>query len=197
MPTIIERKKLLRSQLRKARKAYVASLAPSINHLVFSRPPAPLTALLCHHDTIGLYRASGPEAPMTGYADVLLELGKRIALPWFGDAKAPMQFRLWSGDDGALEPGPYGLLQPKASFAAVDPGALIMPLLGFDAQLNRLGQGGGHYDRYCENRPDLLRIGLAWSVQQVEEVPIEPHDVPLDHVVTESRLFERNQGTMP
>ena len=194
MPTVIDSKNILRRQLRKMRADYVASLSPSISRLVFSRPPAPLASELAEYDMIGLYYPIGAEAPTRGYADILLEQGKKVALPWFADAGAAMQFRFWSGVEDALEPGPFGLKQPSPDFALAEPGALIIPLLGFDARLNRLGQGGGHYDRYCETRPDLLRIGLAWSAQQIDEVPVEPHDVPLDFVITESRLFERPEG---
>ena len=53
----------------------------------------------------------------------------------------------------------------------------------------RLGQGGGHYDRWLAHHPDTIRIGMAWDGQLVDELPVEPHDVPLDAVVTPTRLY--------
>lgn len=67
---------------------------------------------------------------------------------------------------------------------------LLMPLVGFDAQANRLGMGGGYYDRTLattSKRPYL--IGVAHSCQQVADLPTEPWDIPLDAVVTELTVF--------
>ena len=61
--------------------------------------------------------------------------------------------------------------------------------MGFTAQGKRLGQGGGHYDRWLASRPATLRIGLAWDAQLVEELPVEPHDMALNAIVTPTRLY--------
>ena len=64
-------------------------------------------------------------------------------------------------------------------------------LVAFDRSLNRLGQGGGHYDRTFEKYPDAIRIGLAWSVQEADNIPVERHDVTLHAIVTESELIQK------
>jgi 5-formyltetrahydrofolate cyclo-ligase len=67
---------------------------------------------------------------------------------------------------------------------------VLTPAVGYDEKGNRLGYGGGYYDRLFANlRDDALRIGLAFEVQIVPEVPAEPHDIPLPIIVTEDRVI--------
>jgi 5-formyltetrahydrofolate cyclo-ligase len=105
-----------------------------------------------------------------------------------------MAFHAWADpyDDDGLEPGPFGVLQPTGHSASVTPQVLFMPLLAFTASGERLGQGGGHYDRWLEAYPGTLAIGMAWDVQLAEHLPAEPHDRPLAMVVTPTRLYERS-----
>jgi 5-formyltetrahydrofolate cyclo-ligase len=67
-----------------------------------------------------------------------------------------------------------------------------VPLLAFTAGCARLGQGGGHYDRWLADNPDVTAVGLGWDGQLVEGLPLEPHDRLLRAVVTPTRLFERD-----
>lgn len=141
---------------------------------------------------VGIYMAGASEAPATAYAQVLHEAGHKIALPWFADRASPMVFREWSSPwvDDLLEPGPWkGIVQPAADATEVAPDVLFVPLTGFSADGGRLGQGGGHYDRWLEAHPRTVPIGLAWDCQLVEDLPREPHDVPLHAVVTPTRIF--------
>ena len=66
---------------------------------------------------------------------------------------------------------------------------VIVPLVAFDGECNRLGHGGGWYDRFLATQPKAIKIGLAFDVQQADSLPIEPHDVVLDYIVTETRTF--------
>ncbi len=67
---------------------------------------------------------------------------------------------------------------------------VLTPAVGYDAQGNRLGYGGGYYDRLFERlRPDAQKIGLAFEAQIVPAVPAEPHDIPIPIIVTEDRLI--------
>jgi 5-formyltetrahydrofolate cyclo-ligase len=73
------------------------------------------------------------------------------------------------------------------------PDVVIVPGLAFTTGGDRLGQGGGWYDRFLSGaRADCTTIGVAFDVQVVERLPVEPHDVPLDHVVTESGVGSRS-----
>ena len=69
---------------------------------------------------------------------------------------------------------------------------IIVPLVAFDEQCNRLGRGGGWYDRFLAMQPQAQTIGLAYEFQQVSALPTEPHDIALDHVITEARVVTRS-----
>jgi len=187
----LDEKMALRRQLRQARRAHVAALNERIKALIFLRPPAAVAAAVPPGAAVGLYHALADEAPTQGYAAWFAEHGHPVALPWFAQQGAPMQFRLWQvlqGDD-ALEVGPYGALQPPGDAPEVAPAVVFVPLVGFTAQGQRLGQGGGHYDRWLAAHPDVVALGLGWDAQLVETLPVEPHDQPLRAIVTPTRLY--------
>jgi len=186
----------LRAELRARRKAFVAALPRSVRNLAFRVLPSPVMALLPPDACIALYRPTGSEAPTDSIAETLFDLGFALCLPRLGmraDDPHHMDFAAWTPND-ALVPGPSRIPQPDFGAEAVMPDVVFTPLVGFDAQLNRLGQGAGHYDRAFEQLQDALKIGLAWSCQQVEALPVEPWDVPLDMIVTEQRIFERAEA---
>lgn len=184
-------KKTLRRTVRDRRARFLAGLPASVRGIAFRVLPAPVVRRLPPGAVIALYNAVGDEVPTDRIADQLSDLGYRLALPRFRGADAAMDLGAWHPEE-ILVPGPYRCLQPGEGAATLAPDAIITPLLAFDAALNRLGQGGGHYDRLFAQYPDALRIGLAWSVQQVDRVPVQPFDLPLDIVVTEAALLERN-----
>lgn len=192
MPTKSE----LRRSLRAARRAHVAAQPDAIRALLFHRPPAPLAARIAPDAVIGLYHAAAGEAPARGYARFFHEAGHTIALPRFSSRDLPMGFARHTDPYGETdcEPGPFGMLQPDAAAPALTPDVLFVPLLGFTDTCERLGQGGGHYDRWLAEHPGRLTIGLAWDVQLCADLPTEPHDVPLDAVVTPTRIYGQNFG---
>ncbi len=191
MPETTDDRATLRRMLRERRRAHVMALPASIRALCFHALPAPLLARLPQGGAIALYAAKGDEAPTDAIALQLAARGLPLALPALENREAPMTFRAWTPGD-PLADGPYGIRQPGRHAELVDPVAIIVPLLGFDTALGRIGQGGGHYDRALAARPAALRIGLAWSVQQVDVVPMASWDQPMDMIVTEQRFFERS-----
>jgi len=184
-------KQMLRASLRQSRREHVTAIPAMQVGLLFRRPPEPLVRLIPAGAVIGLYYAAGHEAPAGHYARWFFERGHRIALPWFADRDAPMMFREWANPfvDEELKPDPFQSRQPPASSAPVMPDVLFCPLLGFTASGDRLGQGAGHYDRWIASNPPDMAIGLAWDCQLVESLPCEPHDRPLNAVITPTRLF--------
>ena len=181
----------LRKHLRQARREHVAAQPDAIRALLFHRPPAPLLGKIGDEAVIGVYHAGADEAPAGGYARFFHEAGHRVALPFFPAPAAPMTFRAHSDPYGAsdLEPGQYGVLQPAGDAAECVPDVVFVPLIGFTARLERLGQGGGHYDRWLAAHPGAIAIGLAWDAQLCEALPVEPHDIALDAVVTPTRIY--------
>jgi 5-formyltetrahydrofolate cyclo-ligase len=92
-----------------------------------------------------------------------------------------------------LEPDAFGVPAPQPVMPAMTPELVIAPVLGFDRRGGRLGQGGGHYDRTLANlraRAPVFVIGLAFSGQEVSELPLEPHDQRLDAILTETEYIE-------
>ena len=192
-------KQALRAELRVRRRDAVIALPDAMRGLVFRHPPAPLLAMIPAGATIGLYHATAYEAPTAAYAQWLHEHGYPIALPWFARRGAAMRFRLWANPliDDVLIPDPYGALQPAVDAAETAPGIVFVPLVGFTDRGERLGQGGGHYDRWLAAHPAVLAIGLAWDCQKIDTLPTEPHDRLLAAVVTPTRFYERGSSDAP
>lgn len=162
-----------------------------VRGLLFNMPPRPLLPKIEAGAVIGLYHAAEFEAPTGAYARFFHEAGHQIALPHFADEASAMEFREYTDPHGEtdLEPGPFGLVQPSGDSNLISPDVVFVPLLGFTQRLERLGQGGGHYDRWLEAHPGTLAIGLAWDVQLCEELPVEPHDMKLSGVITPTRMY--------
>lgn len=92
-----------------------------------------------------------------------------------------------------LHEGSYGLLEPKPGSIKMQPHEIdlsIVPCVGCDRHCNRLGQGGGYYDRYLKNR-SFLAVSLCREVLMSEEMPVETWDQAVDMVITETRIYER------
>ena len=106
-----------------------------------------------------------------------------LALPVAMAADKPLLFREWQPDQPLIK-GRYDIPVPDDAAAVVTPNILLIPMVGFDRQGYRLGMGGGFYDRTL---PGLkaLTIGLSYQASQVDDLPHEPHDQPLDWIVTE------------
>lgn len=191
MSEIIERKKQLRGELRRKRIAHAAELPPEVSALVFNRPPGQLLDLVPVGATIGLYRSDAGEAPSASYIRFFFERGHPIALPRVTTLDKPMEFRLHTDPyaESDLESGVWGLRQPRADAPVVVPEVLFMPLVGFTAKGDRLGQGGGYYDRFLAAHPQTTAIGMAWDVQEVDELPTELHDMRLSAIVTPTRVL--------
>lgn len=186
-------KQALRAKLRGIRREHVFNLPEAMRGLMFHRPPAPVAAMVAEGSVVGLYHATEFEAPTAAYARWFYENGRNLALPWFAARGSPMTFRMWDNpfEDDTLIAGPYGALQPTADADEVVPAAAFVPLLGFTADCHRLGQGGGHYDRWLGEHPEVLTVGLGWDCQLVEALPLEPHDRQLTAIATPTRLYER------
>jgi 5-formyltetrahydrofolate cyclo-ligase len=182
-------KAALRLSIRAARSAFVARLDPMAHRLAFRALPSPVRSHIADRQCIALYHALDEEAPAQRLGEALSAEGKQLCLPRVVDRMGSMEFREWTpGDD--LEEGRFGTLQPLKSATLCHPDTIVAPLLAFDRKLMRLGQGGGYYDRAFARYEDALRIGVAWSVQQMDVVPTDPWDMPLHMVITERSLIE-------
>ncbi|KKW90980.1 5-formyltetrahydrofolate cyclo-ligase [Sphingobium chungbukense] len=182
-------KATLRAIARQRRRAFVASLDPLAHRLAFKVIPSPLARRLADTQVVALYMGLDDEAPAQRLAAPLQAMGKTLALPRVLDRLGSMDFLQWH-TDAPLQPGPFRTSHPEPGDGPVVPDVIIAPLVGFDRAMNRLGQGGGYYDRAFARYPDALRVGLAWSVQEQEELPADPWDLPLHLILTEIELIE-------
>ena len=116
----------------------------------------------------------------------LMDSNQTVVLPVVLGPEQPLDLRVWEQGASLYESG-FGTLAPSELAPKAEPDIVIMPLLGFDGRGTRLGYGGGYYDRTLAamtKKPRL--IGLAFAAQELDRIPRETHDVPLDAIVTEA-----------
>ena len=140
-----------------------------------------LAPLLAREGPIAGYMAHRGEPDVLPFLLSAFHLGHIVALPRPGSDT--LDFIRWHPDI-VMRPGLAGIAEPVGGEAIV-PGIVLAPLLGFDRAGHRLGQGGGYYDRWFAAHPDAMRIGIAWSVQEVDALAPEPWDMALHIIVTE------------
>ena len=102
-----------------------------------------------------------------------------------------MDFYSWSFSD-LLRINKYGIPEPEPKKMTY-PDILLIPLVAFDKNLNRLGYGGGYYDRLIariSKKKKIIKIGLAHSIQKIDKVPINPYDQKLDYIVTNKYIVK-------
>jgi 5-formyltetrahydrofolate cyclo-ligase len=118
--------------------------------------------------------------------------GARLALPAVTARGKSLAFRAWSAGD-RLMLGPLGILEPSPAATEVIPDIMLVPLAAFDRSGHRIGYGAGHYDytlaHFRKIKP-IIAVGLAFAAQEIEAVPALQHDVALDYVLTETKLFD-------
>ena len=108
-----------------------------------------------------------------------------ISLPKIGK-NSSMNFFVWSTND-PLNINEYGIPEPITN-KMIHPDILLVPLVAYDKNFNRIGYGGGFYDRYIKKIKKIkkiLTIGLAFSFQKVKKIPIEKNDIKIDFIITE------------
>ena len=182
-----ELRRAARARRRELASANPHAAAQAAVHLMDSRlGPSPVTSL---------YLPVGSEMDTAPLADALLERDTELCLPVVVEHDAPLVFRAWRPGT-ALEPDLLGTPAPPASARTLIPDLVIAPLLAFDADGARLGQGGGYFDRTItalHERTRAVVVGLAYAGQELPFIPTEAHDRALDAVLTERgfRFFFR------
>ena len=121
--------------------------------------------------------------------EALLGRGQDVALSQI--IHPHLSWRLWQPGDVLIKGG-FGVREPGPDAPEVFPKALLVPLVAFDRRGGRIGYGKGHFDRAIaalEAQHPVLTIGLAYAVQEIDEVPVEPPDRLLDVIITEAELI--------
>jgi 5-formyltetrahydrofolate cyclo-ligase len=147
--------------------------------------------------TVCAYVPVGTEPGSIEMLDMLLRRSGRVLLPIArttgpGNEGMPLRLRWGEYRPGALVPGPWGLLEPPEptlpESALAEAALVIVPALAVDRRGMRLGRGRGFYDRSLDGRdPQALLVAMVRDVEFVDELPAEPHDVPMTHVITPRR----------
>ncbi len=123
------------------------------------------------------------------------EQGAAAALPVVIAKATPLQFRAW-WPGAPMSQGVYDIPIPDGT-ALVVPDAAIVPMNGFDAQGYRLGYGGGYFDRTLDaTSPQPIAIGVAFEFAGLPTIRPQPHDVPMDFVVTEAGIYAAKNGEL-
>ena len=138
--------------------------------------------------TIGAYYPYNYEIDVIKILERFEKKNYKISLPKIRK-NFQMDFFHWSTKD-ALEINKFGIPEPTSN-KVVYPSFLLVPLLAFDKNLNRVGYGGGFYDRYIrrlKKNKKILTIGLAYSYQQLKKVPTNKYDIKLDFIVTDKKI---------
>ena len=136
---------------------------------------------------VSAYWPMGEELDPRPLMRALHAAGHGVCLPAVVQRGAPLVFRAWTPGT-VLSPNVFGTSAPPPDAPVVRPDALLVPLLAFDAAGWRLGYGGGYYDRTLRelrSAGGALAIGFGYAAQEVEALPREPFDEPLDWIVTE------------
>ena len=198
MPAPTEDKKRLREQFLKQRELAAKRYRDD------ARARQNLLALF--REFVSRHFANAPCSPCSGYLPIRNEIDPRplmaelrlqgkteLLLPVVAAAKEPLVFRAFEGDETTLQEGDFGTRHPHESAREDIPVFMLVPLLGFDQRCMRLGYGGGFYDRTLEALSDKgirpLTLGVAFEAQRTESLPVEPHDKPLDAVLSETTLY--------
>ena len=138
---------------------------------------------------VGGYYPSNHEIDDLNILDFLEKKNFKVSLPII-KKENQMNFHKWSKRD-PLKINKFGIPEP-VSTKIIYPDILLVPLVAYDNNLNRLGYGGGFYDRYIEKIEKVkkvIKIGLAFSFQKISSIPINQYDKRLDFIVTEKKIL--------
>ncbi|MEJ0017342.1 MAG: 5-formyltetrahydrofolate cyclo-ligase [Acetobacteraceae bacterium] len=174
--SIDQLKQALRQQMLAARSAWDPALGTAVTERVLQEAPPPSGAVVSGFWPIG------QEIDIRPLLLALRERGHAIVLPQTPKRGNPLIFRLWRPGE-TLVPERFGTLRPDGP--VMEPDVLLVPLLAFDRRGYRLGYGAGYYDLTLAALPGRMTLGVAFAAQEVDAVPRDHYDQPLDAVATE------------
>ena len=179
-----EKRKLREAMLQKRR---------AVPHAVSARAGSSVARHFADHPILAFapsfagYIAMRGELDVLPVFDIMAKFNKRTALPRI--AESVLAFHRWGKSDPLRRHPDFGSEEPLATAEPMLPAIVLVPLLAFDGAGNRLGYGGGFYDRTMHQLRDLpdapLFIGAAYSIQELPTVPTDENDEQLDGILTE------------
>ena len=145
-------------------------------------------------ERVHIYCSFGTEVETHELCQQLLQYGKRVAVPIVAGTEL---LHAWISPKTHFQPNSWGIPEPVVTpdellsaeaLQLSTRDVVLVPVVAYDRWLYRLGYGRGYYDRFLR-RVRAHRIGLAFSVQAVERLPHEPHDIALDAIITEAGVL--------
>jgi len=139
---------------------------------------------------LSLYYPSNYEVNVLSFFQLIKKIKIKTLLP-ITKPNNEMNFVEWQYLD-PLKVNEFGMLEPSLETKSLVPAIMLVPLLAFDGQNNRLGYGKGFYDKFLnkflKNRKKITTIGVAFSFQKYNKLPVSNLDVKLDYILTEKGL---------
>jgi len=186
-PLYKDKKKLLRDHARTVRASLSTTEIEEKSRRICRR----LLEVIDGTDPLMIYASKPLEVNTKALIAHLIAQGKTVVVPIIEEDTKTLRLSYLKDPDVLQEstfhvPEPVGCELPAL---ASDIKAVIIPMLAFDKKGNRLGYGAGYYDRFLSSHPHLTRIGIAFSCQEVEEIPADTTDARMDIIVTDTGIF--------
>ena len=173
---LINRRKQLSGDYEKKNMSHV-HLRPLLNNI--------------NSDYVGSYADYNFELRINSINQYLIEKNINICLPKINSQSKEINFFKFSTGTKLIK-NKYNILEPAVTNEIIFPKLVLVPLLAFNESGFRLGYGGGFYDKYfsSQEEKDIIKVGLGFSFQKANQIPIESHDQKLDWILTESYLYK-------
>ena len=173
---LINRRKQLSGDYEKKNMSHV-HLRPLLNNI--------------NSDYVGSYVDYNFELSTNSLNKYLIEKKINICLPKINSQSKEINFFKFSTGTKLIK-NKYNILEPEVTNEIIFPKLVLVPLLAFNESGFRLGYGGGFYDKYfsSQEEKDIIKVGLGFSFQKANQIPIESHDQKLDWILTESYLYK-------
>ena len=173
---LINRRKQLSGDYEKKNMSHV-HLRPLLNNI--------------NSDYVGSYVDYNFELGTNPINKYLIEKNINVCLPKINSQSKEINFFKFSTGTNLIK-NKYNILEPELTNEIIFPKLVLVPLLAFNESGFRLGYGGGFYDKYfsSQEEKDIIKVGLGFSFQKANEIPIENHDQKLDWILTESYLYK-------
>ena len=173
---LINRRKQLSGDCEKKNMSHV-HLRPLLNNI--------------NSDYVGSYVDYNFELSTNSLNKYMIEKNINICLPKINSQSKEINFFKFSTGTKLIK-NKFNILEPEVTNEIIFPKLVLVPLLAFNESGFRLGYGGGFYDKYfsSQEEKDIIKVGLGFSFQKANQIPIESHDQKLDWILTESYLYK-------
>ena len=179
-------KKSLRKHFRDIRYHMDQTRKNMVDYAIFSKFLN--SDLFKNAETIFIYVSVADEVDTIEIIKHALEMGKAIYVPYISDRDEKIMIPIRIYDLDNLVPGEFDIPTSYTMETIENPDLTVVPGLGFDKDKNRIGYGGGYYDRYL-NKTETTAVGLFASDVEVDEIPTDEFDHKLDKIITEKEIF--------